>query len=128
MQRQKASPYAALIAAATGAPESKLGLLERLMREEIFHSTLDWQSADQLADGARQAYELYRSARHFYDAIEIHQRARFRLGQLEDRLARSSTSSTPAKLADLGLRVQLARESEHSAREAIPRLAAFHGL
>lgn len=128
MQRQKPSPYEALIREATSAPEDKLALLESLMREEVFHSTLDWQSASQLADGARQAYDLYRSAPAYFDGIEIHQRALVRLARLEDRLESARAASTPAKLADLELRVRLARESERSAREAIPRLAAFHGL
>ena len=128
MQRQKASPYEALIREATGAPEGKLALLESLMREEVFHSTLDWQSASQLAAGARQAYHLYRSAPFNFDGVEIHQRAQFRLARLEDRLESARASSTPAKVADLVLRVQLAREAERSAREAIPRLAAFHGI
>jgi hypothetical protein len=128
VQRQKPSPYEALIREATSAPEDKLALLESLMREKVFHSTLDWQSASLLADGARRAFDLYRSAPTYFDGIEIHQRARFRLARLEDRLESARTSSTPAKLADLELRVRLARDSERSAREAIPRLAAFHGL
>ena len=50
MQRQNASPYSQLIAAATEAATSKLAILENIMRDEIFHSTLDWQTADQLAE------------------------------------------------------------------------------
>ena len=37
------------------------------MRTEIYHSTLDWQSAAELADGARQAYQLLRANRPFYE-------------------------------------------------------------
>lgn len=117
MQRQNASPYSQLIAAATGAPASKLGILENIMRDEIFHSTLDWQTADQLAAAARQAHDIYRSAPCFYDMEAIHQKAVYNLSKLESRLA---------KIQDLETRVSLARLFEQSAHEALPRLAAFH--
>ncbi|MGB6223044.1 hypothetical protein [Haloferula sp.] len=128
MQRQKASPYASLIAAATGAPERRLALLENLMRDEIFHSTLDWQSAEELAAGARRAHDLYRSTPAYYEGLLILQRSEFRLAQLEGRLREVSESGDTGKTADLETRVQLARESVRIAREAIPRLAAFHEL
>lgn len=128
VQRQKPSPYAALIAEATGAPESKLALLEELMRTEIFHSTLDWQSAAQLANGARQAYDLYRSAPLFYDGVQIHRKAVFRLTALEARLEKARKSSAPEKLRDLELRIQLARNIERAAHATAQRLADFHAV
>ncbi len=128
MQRQKASPYASLIAAATGAPESRLALLENLMRDEIFHSTLDWQSSEELAEGARRAHDLYRSAPSYYDGLLILQLAEFRLAKLESSLRKARDSGDTRRITDLATRVQLARESARTAREAIPRLAAFHGL
>lgn len=128
MQRQKASPYASLIAAATGAPESKLALLENLMRDEIFHSTLDWQSAEELAEGARRAHDLYRSAPAYYDGLLILQRAEFHLAELESSLRKARDSGDTGKATDLETRVQLARESARTAREAIPRLADFYQL
>jgi hypothetical protein len=126
MQRQKASPYAPLIAAATGAPEIRLALLENLMRDEIFHSTLDWQSAEELAAGARSAHDLYRSAPAYFDGLEILHRAEFRLIQLEAKLVKARKSAAPEKLADLETRVQLAQNSARDARAAIPRLEAFY--
>jgi hypothetical protein len=119
VQRQKPSPYASLIAAATGAPEDKLALLENLMRDEIFHSTLDWQSAEELAAGARKAHDLYRSAPAYYDGLLILQRAEFRLADLESSLRKARDAGQAQKAADLETRVLLARE-------AIPRLADFH--
>lgn len=128
MQRQKSSPYASLIAAATGAPESRLALLENLMRDEIFHSTLDWQSAEDLAEGARRAHALYLAAPVYYEGLMILQRAEFRLATLETRLRKSRDAGDALKTTDLESRVQLARESVRAARESIPRLAEFHGL
>jgi hypothetical protein len=128
MQRQNASPYSKLIAAATGAPTSKLAVLENIMRDEIFHSTLDWQTADQLAAAARQAHDIYRSAPCFYDMGAIHQKAAYNLSKLEFRLAKVRSAGDAAKIEDLETRISLARLFEKSAREALPRLAAFHEL
>lgn len=128
VQRQKASPYASLIAAATGAPESKLALLENLMRDEIFHSTLDWQSAEELAEGARCAHDLYRAAPAYFDGLLILQRAEFRLAKLESSLRKARDSGDTGEATDLETRVQLARDSARIAREAIPRLADFYQI
>jgi hypothetical protein len=128
VQRQKASPYASLIAAATGAPEERLALLENLMRDEIFHSTLDWQSAEELAEGARRAHDLYLAAPAYYDSLLVLQRAEFRLADLEARLRKARDAGDSAKATDFETRVQLARESTRTAREAIPRLADFYQL
>ncbi len=128
VQRQKVSPYTSLIAAATGAPESRLALLENLMRDEIFHSTLDWQSVEELADGAKRAHDLYRSAPAYYDGLMIVQRAELRLAELESKLRKARDAGDSGKITDIETRVQLTRESARSAREAIPRLADFYQL
>ena len=128
MQRQNASPYSKLIFAATGAPVTKLAILENIMRDVIFHSTLDWQTADQLAVAARQAHDIYRSAPCFYEMGAIHHKAVHALMKLEVRLAKVCSSGDAAKIQELETRVSLARRSEQSAREALPRLAAFHEL
>jgi hypothetical protein len=126
MQRQNASPYPPLIAAATGAPTSKLAILENIMRDEIFHSTLDWQTADQLAAAARQAHDIYRSSPCFYDMGAIHQKAAYNLSKLEARLAKVRSTGDAVKIQDLETRISLARRFEQSAREALPRLADFY--
>lgn len=128
VQRQKASPYASIIAAATGAPESRLALLENLMRDEIFHSTLDWQTAEELAAGARKAHDLYQSAPGYFDGVQLLHLAEFRLAGLEDRLEKARKAADPVKTIELETKVRLARDSAHTAREAIPRLADFYGL
>jgi hypothetical protein len=55
------------IATANGAIARVWGMIEEIMRTEIYHSTLDWQSADELADGARKAYRLLQGNRPFYE-------------------------------------------------------------
>ncbi|MHB2025100.1 MAG: hypothetical protein ACYCPQ_00470 [Elusimicrobiota bacterium] len=64
--------YQDLIIKATGVNKKDAGYVEDIMREDIFHSTLDWQSRARFVRGAREAVEMlkaYRAdpmlARHF---------------------------------------------------------------
>ena len=57
------SLYQSLIIEATGVREKDAGLIEEIMREDIFHSTLDWQSRAQFVRGAWEAVELLKAYR-----------------------------------------------------------------
>lgn len=51
--------YAASISRITGVTDPELlADIEDSMRNDIFHSTLDWQSPAEFARGAREAFEL----------------------------------------------------------------------
>jgi len=57
--------YQELIVKATGANKADAGYIEDIMRNDIFHSTLDWQSRAQLMRAAKDAAGLlveYREA------------------------------------------------------------------
>ncbi len=57
--RKNAGDYRARISRATGVTDSAtLARLEDLMRNVIFHSTLDWLSAAEFDQGAREAMEV----------------------------------------------------------------------
>lgn len=56
-----------LILDATNAPRKDLGCIENIMREEVFHSTLDWQSREQLICAAREAQARLNEDRELYD-------------------------------------------------------------
>jgi hypothetical protein len=43
-------------------------IVEGIMRESIFHSTLDWLPAEQFQDGARKAWRLFLSEREFFES------------------------------------------------------------
>lgn len=62
-----ANPLARLIAAVTGATGADAAQVEVIMREEIFHSTLDWQTREQLEDGARQAMGRLAADREWHE-------------------------------------------------------------
>ena len=55
------SAYSDLIIEATGASGDDVTIIENIMREEIFHSTLDWQTARQFATAARKAHAMFRA-------------------------------------------------------------------
>ena len=54
------------------APDEDLLLIERIMRSDIFHSTLDWQNREQLVAGAKEANALLVNNRELF---EFEQRA-----------------------------------------------------
>lgn len=63
--------YQDLIIKATGANMRDAGHIEDIMRNDIFHSTLDWQTRAQLVSAAKEAAELlaeYRAAGLFTPA------------------------------------------------------------
>ena len=55
--------YQDLIIKATGANVKDAGYVEDIMREDIFHSTLDWQSREQFLRAAREAVEMLKAYR-----------------------------------------------------------------
>jgi len=57
--------YQDLIIEATGSNKQDAGHIEDIMRNDIFHSTLDWQTRGQLVRAAKEAVGLlaaYRDA------------------------------------------------------------------
>jgi hypothetical protein len=51
--------YQLAIFKATGVSDpEQIARIEECMRQDIFHSTLDWQTARQFAKGAREALQL----------------------------------------------------------------------
>lgn len=65
--RKGARYISSLIQEATHAPVGDLPLIEHIMRSDIFHSTLDWQSREQLMVGARTAHELLITNRELFE-------------------------------------------------------------
>jgi len=49
------SGYGEIIMNATGCAADEVELIEDVMRDVVFHSTLDWQTREQLEEGARIA-------------------------------------------------------------------------
>ncbi len=97
--QSRSSPLLTLIEGATGASKSDLGTIENIMREEIFHSTLDWQSRKELEDAARQAFARLIQNRELYDRDRACKIAMFQKMRAESALAENDTSSNRAAFA-----------------------------
>lgn len=54
------SRYREIIRQATGCTPAEAAKIEDVMRNVIFHSTLDWQTREELEDAARLAVEVIR--------------------------------------------------------------------
>jgi len=100
------SPYNDLIVEATGAWPHEINIVEVIMREDIFHSTLDWQTAEEFAEGAREAYALYLSAKSYYRAEMQHRHFFFhqsktekKIQEAEQKVAKAIASGRPEKIA-----------------------------
>jgi hypothetical protein len=51
--------YGRMIIEATGCSATEVDAIEEIMRDIVFHSTLDWQTPEELKQGARTAYAIF---------------------------------------------------------------------
>jgi hypothetical protein len=51
----------------TGCTADDAGLIEHIMREDVFHSTLDWQTRAELRRAARRAAKMLDHDRELYE-------------------------------------------------------------
>jgi hypothetical protein len=61
----------------TGCTGEDATMIEHIMREDIFHSTLDWQTRAQLRPAAREAAQLLEANRKLYEQEHTQARAIF---------------------------------------------------
>ncbi len=98
-QIEELKHYQALIYEATAAPIAILPILERIMREEIFHSTLDWQSRRQFVTAAKKAHRMYQKASLYYQSEDEWHKARWQWALAEGALNEAKTTVNPHKIA-----------------------------
>lgn len=56
------SSYTKLIVETLGCSEERAAQVEEVMRQDIYHSTLDWQSREELQSAAREAETILNDA------------------------------------------------------------------
>lgn len=98
-----------LIQDATGAPTKDLARIENIMRDEIFHSTLDWQTREQLANTARQAVARLAEDRELYDLEHACRMAMLHKMRVESTLREHNTSANRAPVVAAETNYQSAR-------------------
>ena len=82
-QKVDPSPLKQVIAA-LGLDETEAAIVEDIMRNEVFHSTLDWQTYEELLGGAIRAHELFRRDEGFHRAALRYRQASYRLSVAEE--------------------------------------------
>lgn len=79
------SGYEQDIVKVTGCSPEDAVMIEYIMREEIFHSTLDWQTAAQFNRAARRAAKMLAADREVYEELFRLGREAFRRLQAENQ-------------------------------------------
>ena len=72
------SGYTKDIVEALDCKKSDAVMIEYIMREEIFHSTLDWQTEAEFNRAARKAAKMLASGRQTYEELFTATRAAYR--------------------------------------------------
>jgi hypothetical protein len=65
--RAKTRYISELIKESTNASAQDVLMIEHIMRSDVFHSTLDWQSEEQLVAGAKEAHALLATNRELFE-------------------------------------------------------------
>jgi hypothetical protein len=90
------------ITQATGIAPEHAHLIECIMREEVFHSTLDWQTADQIRDAAREAHRIFESDQDHYLAWDAYKRLHYCILSRETELREAEKQGDAMRIKVLG--------------------------
>jgi hypothetical protein len=101
----------------------QLPIIERIMRETIFHSTLDWQTKEQFDAGALDAYKEYKAAKDFYDAENKFHIYRFHLSKTDEKLAAAVDKLGRAAAKGVSGRITKCQAEMEKLRDTRARLA-----
>lgn len=71
------SAYKQMIIEDTGCNAADAAMIEDVMRNEIFHSTLDWQTRAQFRQGARKAAKVLEENRELFETYRARSHAVF---------------------------------------------------
>ena len=67
MIKQHIGPYQRDIMGQLDCSAEDASMVEDIMRNHVFHSTLDWQTAAQFRRGAREAWKLLEAEREMFE-------------------------------------------------------------
>ena len=105
------NPLSRLIQESTNACPKDLAQIENIMREEIFHSTLDWQDREQLAYAARQAFDRLNQDRELYDLNSACRTAMFQKMRADAALCEHVTLANRTAVVNADERYQTAKKN-----------------
>jgi hypothetical protein len=114
--KKRIRPLSQRIIQDTGIAPEHVDIIECIMREEVFHSTLDWQTAEQLRDGALEALRLFASDRDYYLAWTAYKRLFSRVLRCESDLRKAQAQGDAMRIKVLGSTLDGLRAMESLAR------------
>ena len=88
------NPYNRQIIEFTGCTEDDAGMIQDIMRNFIFHSTLDWQSAAQLRRAALEARQILEADRSPWEEYRASCRQMFEEGKRAERETAARVEAT----------------------------------
>jgi hypothetical protein len=95
------------------------------MRQEVFHSTLDWQTQAQLNRGAKRAYAIYSADSAFYDASAALHTCEFHVMQAEQQLKEAQVVGDVAEATAATTRLTEAESQRALARQRYERVCGY---
>lgn len=114
--------YEQMICEATGASPEIAPTLERIMREDVFHSTLDWQTKEEFDAGAREAYDQYQFAPAYYNSVSRLLKLVYQRMKAETRLENARKKGSPELIAKAEADLKLRRWKEEHTGEFVQSL------
>ncbi len=88
-----------MICEATGIPAKLAPTIERMMREDIFHGSLDGHPPEELEKGACEAYALYKRAPSYFATATSWQAASRKRKRADKKLAIARKRGKPEAIA-----------------------------
>jgi len=114
--RKRMNPMSQRIIQDTGIAPEHVEIIECIMREDVFHSTLDWQTAEQLRDGALEAVRLFVADRDHYLAWTAYKRLFSRVLRCESDLRKAQEQGDAMRIKVLGSTLDGLRAMENLQR------------
>jgi hypothetical protein len=115
-----------MIYEATGAPPQIAPTLERIMREDIFHSTLDWQTREEFDTGALEAHAQYQSAPAYYNSVTLLLKLVYQRMKAETRLENARKKGRPELIAKAEEHLKFCCWKEEHTGESVQTLGNFY--
>lgn len=124
---RRLTAYEERIAEATGAPDAILPILENIMRQEVFHSTLDWQDDEQFTAGARRALRIFLGNRRLYETEAAFHQSRCLRVEAEQTLAAVQATGDQNAIRAATRALVTARNQEAAALQAFDACLGLGG-
>jgi hypothetical protein len=124
MATAKGGYYEDMIQQVTGVGLREAVIIKQIMAQDILHSTLDWLSAEEFADVARQAHRIFTANSPFYYLQHKLFETAFKRMKTEQRCERAKVRNKPEELAKEEEKLARYRWQEQSLADFCRRLGA----